>query len=77
MVGYPLYDVTSSALNQSLEWYNELNPYRVGLKYFRPNFGMILIDWKQPDPVIRMQIRDEKGRVIIQVRVPLSRLQPR
>ncbi len=76
-VGYPLYDVTSSALNQRLEWYNEINSYRVGLKYFEPNFGLLLIDWEKPDPVIRMQIRDVQGKVLIQVREPLSRLQLR
>jgi hypothetical protein len=46
------------------------------LQFFEVNFGAILIDWDQPDPVVRMQVRDEQGDVILQHRVSLSQLQP-
>ena len=40
------------------------------------NFGFITIDWSQPDPIVRLQIRAEEGEVTIQEKLPLSLLQP-
>lgn len=81
-IGYPLYDVTSTSLNvpsgnftkAGTRFANEINPYRVGLTYFETNFGMIRIDWDAADPVLRLQICDEQGAVVLQQRLPLSRL---
>lgn len=83
-VGYPLFDVTSSSLNApsgnftkaGVRFANEINSYRVGLTYFDTNFGTIQIDWDQPDPVVRLQVRDEKGGVVLQQRLALSKLRP-
>ncbi len=83
-VGYPLFDVTSTSLNvpsgnftpAGVRFANEINSYRVGLTYFDTNFGTIQIDWTQSDPLLRLQIRDEKGGVVLQQRVKLSQLQP-
>ena len=83
--GYPLFDVTSSSLNTpsgnfskaGVRFANEINSYRVGLTYFDVNFGAIQIDWDQPDPVVRLQVRDEKGGVVMQQRLALSQLRPR
>jgi alkaline phosphatase D len=80
--GYPLFDVTSSSLNApsgnmtkaGVRFANEINSYRVGLTYFDVNFGAIQIDWDQPDPVVRLQVRDEKGGVVMQQRLALSQL---
>jgi len=80
--GYPLFDVTSSSLNApsgnftkaGVRYANEINSYRVGLTYFDVNFGTIQIDWDQPDPVVRLQVRDEKGGVVMQQRQALSQL---
>jgi alkaline phosphatase D len=82
-IGYPLYDVTSSSLNapnknltkSGVRFANELNSYRVGLTFFEVNHGAVLIDWNESDPIVRLQVRDEKGGVVLQVRFPLSRLQ--
>jgi alkaline phosphatase D len=82
-VGYPLYDVTSSSLNQpsgnrtqsGARFANEINSHRVGLTYFEVNFGLIEVDWSQPDPVVRLQVRDEQGDVVLQQRVMLGQLQ--
>ncbi len=82
-IGYPLYEVTSSSLNApsgnltkaGVRFANEVNSYRVGLTYFDTNFGLIDIDWLQPSPLIRLQVRDEKGGVVLQQRVKLSELQ--
>ena len=53
---------------------NQINFHRIGLQYFDTNFGAILIDWDQSDPVVRLQVRDEKGGVVLQHRVSLSQL---
>jgi alkaline phosphatase D len=82
-IGYPLYDVTSSSLNApsknltkaGVRFANELNSYRVGLTFFETNHGAVLVDWNEADPVVRLQVRDEKGGVVLQQRFPLSRLQ--
>ncbi len=84
-IGYPLFDITSSSLNApsgnmtkaGVRFANEINPYRVGLTFFDTNYGNILIDWTKDDPVIRMQVCDEKGGVVLQQRVGLSQLQPK
>jgi len=81
-VGYPLYDVTSSSLNAAsgnftkagVRFGNELNTHRVGLTFFDVNFATILVDWAAADPVVRLQVRDEQGGVVLQQRFPLSRL---
>jgi len=73
-LGYPVYDITSSSLNQRHRWRSEINPYRVGGMYYDENFGMINVDWSEDDPTVRMQIRDIQGRVAIQFRHRLSEL---
>lgn len=81
-IGYPLFDVTSSSLNvpsgnftkARTRFSNEINSYRVGLTYFEINFGVIDIDWASADPVVRMQIRDAAGAVVLQQRLKLSQL---
>jgi len=77
-VGYPLYDLTSSGLNQAfVKWRKqESNRHRVATMNFGHNFGAIAIDWEQPDPVISLQIRDEVGDITIQQKLPLNVLQP-
>jgi alkaline phosphatase D len=73
-VGYPLYDLTSSGLNQAfLAWRSlEKNQHRVATMQFGNNFGLIEIDWDAKDPLVRLQIRDEQGDITIQQKVPLS-----
>jgi alkaline phosphatase D len=81
-IGYPIFDVTSSSLNTpsgnftkaGTRFANEINSYRVGLTYFDTKFGFIDIDWTQTDPVIRLQVRDEKGDVVLQQRLARSQL---
>jgi len=75
-VGYPLYDITSSGLNQgSKNWRApEKNTHRVASMPFGDNFGMILIDWSGGDPRLSLQIRDEDGDTACGVKVRLSTL---
>lgn len=78
-VGYPLYDVTSSALNMPRTHQLEANRHRVAFEslrepYFQPNFGVLTIDWSAADPLISMQIRDESGKIIVRHEITLGRL---
>jgi alkaline phosphatase D len=75
-VGYPLYDVTSSGLNQaSKQWRSlEANRHRVATMGHGDNFGIIDIDWSKEDPRISMQIRDVDGDIVIQQKMDLSLL---
>jgi len=47
-------------------------PYRTGLTFFDVNYGNILIDWTVENPVIRIQVCDEKGTVVLQQRNALQ-----
>ena len=84
-IGYPLYEVTSSSLNApsggftkaGVRFSNEINPYRVDLTFFDVNYGNIVIDWSAADPIVRLQVCDEAGAVVLQQRASLSQLQPR
>jgi alkaline phosphatase D len=72
---YPLYDVTSSGLNQN-GFSKETNRYRAEKEkpFGKPNFGLIEIDWSQEDPSISMQIRDAKGKVVRKAETTLGQL---
>jgi alkaline phosphatase D len=78
-VGYPLYDLTSSGINQgSKEWRPlEKNRHRVATMNVGDNFGVIAFDWKKADPQIHLQIRDVEGDVTIGQKLSLSTLAPR
>lgn len=75
-VGYPLYDLTSSGLNQgNKKWrLQEVNTHRVATMNYGDNFGMIMVEWDKEDPVVRLQIRDEAGDVVLQQKISLSLL---
>src|SRR5207247_180053 len=78
-LGYPLYDLTSSGLNQGYNkgWRKlETNKHRVATINHGDNFGLITIDWERADPLVALQIRDVAGDVTIQEKLPLSWLQP-
>jgi len=61
---YPLFDITSSAMNQKQRPQDEENPHRVGERYFEENFGLLKIDWSKPDTRVTMEIRDLGGKVV-------------
>lgn len=73
---YPLYDFTSSALNQ--EWPKALNlpnPQRLGTTvYPYPNFGMVEIDWAGRDPTVHLRLHRENGEPVLAHRLRLSEL---
>ena len=74
---YPLYDLTSSGLNQKpgRTWYTSVNSYRQTDKvYPGRNFGLIRINWAAKDTTITLQGRKESGEVAHEEVVPLGRL---
>jgi alkaline phosphatase D len=73
-VGYPIYDITASAFNQSSRSWRpfETNRHRVATMNWGDNFGVITIDWDQLDPRISLQIRDVDGDITIQQKIRLS-----
>ena len=73
-LSYPLYDITASGLNWKKGFSNEHNPNRIGSWYRDEHFGTLLIDWISNDPMITFQIRDLKGRPVIQHRTTLGKL---
>jgi alkaline phosphatase D len=72
--GYPLYEVTSSALN--LKHPSGLtgdNPFRINGTYLRENFGEIRIHW-HGEPSVVLNVRDVEGNVRIETRITLAEL---
>ncbi|MCI0702073.1 MAG: alkaline phosphatase family protein, partial [Planctomycetia bacterium] len=75
-LGYPLYDITSSGLNQaSKNWRApEKNENRLSAMPYGDNFGFITIDWTSDNPRLAVQIRDEDGDATCGFKVRLSTL---
>ena len=72
---YPLYEVTSSGLTHSYASFpGEPNKYRLGKVFSEKGFGMMTIDWDDPGPRIRLQIRDERNEIQREVTIPLDNL---
>lgn len=76
VIGYPLYDVTSSGFNQGALNYRdpEVNKYRVGGMPWGNNFGVVQIDWTAKEPNISLQLKDEDGETSAAAKVPLASL---
>ncbi len=72
-VGYPLYELTSSGLTQVVEG-TEPNQYRLGSNFAGQNFGMLVVDWKEPEPVLTLEVRDVNGRTVLAETMGLGEL---
>lgn len=78
VVGYPLFDITSSSLNApGTPNKVEANSLRTGPLYSPENFGVIAFDWKQADPAISIELRNVKGEPIEVQQIRLSQLAPK
>ena len=78
-LNYPLYDLTSSALNQRCGLSDEQTPNRrrLGNYTVEPNFGVISINWAQEDPAITLELRDIQGAAKLTEKLKLSTLLPK
>jgi alkaline phosphatase D len=74
LVGYPLYDITSSGITEGGGIGKEENRYRVADLWNANNFGAIQIDWSQANPAVSLEIRDEKGNKVRQASFPFTQL---
>lgn len=72
---YPLFDVTSSSLNQPHKWKNEINHLRLGSLYCEENYGRIRIDWTKGNPTVSLEIINIQGKPVIEVRTSVNELQ--
>lgn len=70
---YPLYDMTSSGLNQVLD-NPQPNMYRVGNGLKELNFGMINIDWNSNPISISLEVYNKKRQLKIQQTVTTDEL---
>ena len=71
VVSYPLYEITSSALNMASSRENtEPGPNRLGQMYSAENYGVIGIDWDQGQ--LSLEIRDMDGDAVRQESISLS-----
>ena len=77
-VSYPLYDVTSSSLNQPSGGANddEPNRYRVGDNFLPINFGSIVVDWNHETPHVDVAIHDHEGKVVLEQNLTLTGISP-
>jgi alkaline phosphatase D len=71
---YPLFDLTSSALNRSNTRSSSPNKYRVSPSYHDDNFGLLQIRWDEPDPSLSLSILDLEGNIRIYREISLSAL---
>jgi alkaline phosphatase D len=77
--GYPLFDVTSSGLNQGTKSWRaptEPNRHRIAMMAHGDNFGFLTIDWSAADPKMSVKGRDVAGEIAIKETFPLSLLKP-
>lgn len=75
-VPYPIYDLTSSSLNQihprgtPTVNQNRLTP----TTYHQENFGEIFIDWEQADPQIQLRVLDMDSQTKLEKNITLNQL---
>jgi alkaline phosphatase D len=76
---YPLYDLTASSINNPLKPTDtvEGNARRLGEVYRGENFGLITIDWDDPDPRVRLTVNGIDGTEQIEHSFRLSELRVR
>ncbi len=75
---YPLFDLTSSSLNQihPRGAPTENAARALPATFHRENFGVIQIDWESAEPSVQIEVRDVENRQQISKRLRFSDLQP-
>jgi len=78
-LGYPLYDITASAMTQTHPRGTPTpNQFRhLPKTYHDANVGRLHIDWTATDPALTFQILDVQGQTQIELPLTLSQLKPR
>jgi alkaline phosphatase D len=70
---YPIYDVTASGINSTWDFATP-NANRIEGPIMENHFGLLSIDWALADPIIKMEIIDNKSNQRIEYSQPLSAL---
>ncbi len=70
---YPIYDITSSGITQTWDK-PQPNKYRLGAVVMENNYGMLEIDWDQPDPEIRFSITDINKKNRVEQKIKISKI---
>jgi alkaline phosphatase D len=81
---YPVYDMTTSGLNQPIakeSEYRSKNPpqgppnrYRIHERpYTGSNFGLVRVNWDDPHPSVRLEICGLGGEVVLSQDIPLEK----
>jgi len=69
--GYPLTEITSSALTQSGGSNStEVNRHRLGENYTQNNFGSLTVDWTRTPPIVTASIHNSDGAPVRAVTFP-------
>jgi len=71
--GYPIYELTSSGLNQGDKIRSQTANARQIAAYAGENYGFVSIDWSH-DPKILLGVKDTRGRTMIRQAIQLSEL---
>ena len=73
---YPLYDLTSSSLNQKHPrgTPTKNNHRSMPITYHEPNYGRLSIDWDSISPSVTLAIHDLEGIVRLKKQIPLDHL---
>lgn len=78
VIGYPLYELTSSSLNSVIPEAGEANKYRVVDSFFNgDNAGLIVVDWDAENTVVTLGIIDAEGQIVMSHSVGLDELEYR
>jgi len=72
---YPMWDATSSGLNQGERKVSEPNRYRVGGVRRLSHFGLIRVDWSG-DPRLTFELVDSEGEVFESATLNVAELDP-
>lgn len=70
---YPLYDITASGITSTWNFATP-NDNRVDGPVMSNHFGILTIDWNQPDPLLTFQIIDKKNETRISRKITLSEI---
>lgn len=76
VVGYPIYDITSSGLTETSRIREEMNSDRIGNLVNAQNFGGLRLDWSGSDPKVALELYLANGKAAESVSFPLSQLAP-
>lgn len=70
---YPIYDVTASGITSTWHFATP-NDNRIEGPVMENHFGLLSINWNQPDPSIKMEVYDIRGNQRIEYSIRLSEL---